>query len=45
MEYLWRKAEEDSMSKEEVQGAIDQLASWIRDVERLSPGGLFDMLK
>jgi len=39
MEWLWMKAAEEGMSKEEVQAAIQQLADWVTTTERSSPNG------
>lgn len=37
MEWLWEKAEEDGLSKEEVQEEFNKLAEWISEIEQKRP--------
>ena len=39
MEWLWEQAEDEGLSKEQVQGALQELADWVSTVERSRPSG------
>lgn len=38
---LWRKAEDENLSGDEVQRHLDQLAQWIQITEKSTPDGFF----
>ncbi len=43
-EWLWEKANEDGLSKKEVQHEIDNLGKWISQCEKKVPRGIFEGL-
>jgi hypothetical protein len=45
LDWLWRQAEEQGLTHEQVQEALTQLADWINVVEIESPGGVFSGYK
>jgi len=45
MEWLWLQAEEQGLSYDQVQYALNQLAEWINICEKNSPDGIFDAFK
>jgi hypothetical protein len=45
MEWLWDKAQQQTMSDDLVQLALDQIGVWIQKTEKASPGGIFSQFK
>jgi hypothetical protein len=45
MEWLWDKAQAQSMNDNQIQQQFDILGSWIQEVERLSPKGIWSNYK
>lgn len=41
LEWLWDKAHEDGLSKEEVQEALNEIGQWISNCEKKAPRGVF----
>lgn len=41
LEWLWTQAEEEGLSHEQVQEAVQRLADWVSLCERQSPGGIW----
>ncbi len=45
MEWLWQRAEEDGLTHEEVQDALNELTTWINLCEQNSPRGIWKGFK
>lgn len=45
LEWLWIRAEEDGLSHEQVQKALQELADWVSTCERNSPKGIWQGYK
>jgi hypothetical protein len=45
MEWLWERAAEDGLTKDDVASALDDLAAWISTCEKASPRGIFQGFK
>ena len=41
LEWLWDKAHEDGLTKEQVQEALNNIGQWISDCEKSAPKGIF----
>lgn len=44
-DWLWERAEEDGLTHDEVQNALNDLAEWVSSCEKSSPSGIFDPYK
>lgn len=45
LEWLWDRSEAEGLSHDQVQGALNQLAEWVRTCEQSSPTGIFEDYK